>query len=199
MLLNKPSPYCWVQRPGYICGSQDQNPIVVIPNTWEDKGDTCESLLLAPDLQATFSDSPCIWTRNSVLILRAASLSFSLLEPQRESISSMKMMEGLCSRANVNRLLTSLEGRRGRTHWLILISPVLTGGKSHFSLSPNHLDTRSEEEMEKKVELLASVATALARYDFPVPGGPNRRMPLHGVRFPSQIQFHEVKVVFGTV
>lgn len=33
----------------------------------------------------------------------------------------------------------------------------------HFSLSPNHLDTRSEEEMEKKVELLASVATALAK------------------------------------
>lgn len=33
----------------------------------------------------------------------------------------------------------------------------------HFSLSPSHLDTRSEEETEKKVELLASVATALAR------------------------------------
>lgn len=34
---------------------------------------------------------------------------------------------------------------------------------TYFSLSPSHLDTRSEEEMEKKVELLASVATALAR------------------------------------
>jgi len=44
---------------------------------------------------------------------------------------------------------------------------------------------RSEEETEKKVELLASVATALARYDFPVPGGPNNRMPLHGVRLPE--------------
>lgn len=53
--------------------------------------------------------SPCIWTRNSVLILRAASLSFSLLEPQRESISSMKMIDGLCSRAKVNRFFTSLE------------------------------------------------------------------------------------------
>lgn len=40
--------------------------------------------------------------------------------------------------------------------------------------------------MEKKVELLASVATALARYDFPVPGGPNRRIPRQGVRFPTQ-------------
>lgn len=45
---------------------------------------------------------------------------------------------------------------------------------------------RSEEETEKKVELLASVATALARYDFPVPGGPKSRMPLHGVRLPEK-------------
>lgn len=34
---------------------------------------------------------------------------------------------------------------------------------THFSLSPSHLDIRSEEDTEKKVELLASVATALAR------------------------------------
>lgn len=39
--------------------------------------------------------------------------------------------------------------------------------------------------MEKKVELLASVATALARYDFPVPGGPKSKIPLHGVLFPE--------------
>lgn len=57
------------------------------------------------------SSSPCICTRNSVLILRAASLSFSLLEPHKESISSMKMMDGLFSRANVNRFFTNLGGR----------------------------------------------------------------------------------------
>lgn len=34
---------------------------------------------------------------------------------------------------------------------------------THFSLSPSHLETRSDEEIEKKVELFASVATALAR------------------------------------
>lgn len=34
---------------------------------------------------------------------------------------------------------------------------------TYFSLSPNHLDIKSEEDTEKKVELLASVATALAR------------------------------------
>lgn len=116
--------------------------------------------------------SPCIWTRNSVLILRAASLSFSLLEPQRESISSMKMIDGLCSRAKVNKFFTNLERDRGRSNsrffffFQFSVFPVLSSCKEtgpHFSLSPNHLDTRSDEEMEKKVELLASVATALAR------------------------------------
>jgi len=43
--------------------------------------------------------------------------------------------------------------------------------KAYFSLSPSHFDTRSEDDTEKKVELPASVATAFAKYDFPVPGG----------------------------
>lgn len=90
---------------------------------------------------------PCIWTRNSVFILRADSDSLSDLDEQSESTSSMKMMLGLCCLASSNRFLTS------------------------FSDSPSHLDTRSDEETEKKVELLASVATAFAKYDFPVPGG----------------------------
>ena len=46
-----------------------------------------------------------------------------------------------------------------------------------FSDSPCHLDIRSELEMEKNVDSLASVATALARYDFPVPGGPYNKIP----------------------
>lgn len=58
---------------------------------------------------------------------------------------------------------------------------------------------RSEEETEKKVELLASVATALARYDFPVPGGPKSRMPLHGVRLPEKQKDPEEKFVFKVV
>lgn len=36
-------------------------------------------------------------------------------------------------------------------------------GTAYFSLSPSHFDIRSEDDTEKKVELLASVATALAR------------------------------------
>jgi hypothetical protein len=90
--------------------------------------------------------TPCICTRSSVLILLEASLSPSPRAPQSESTSSIKMMAGLESRAMLNNCLT----RR--------------------SLSPIHLETRSEDDTLKNVEL-ASVATALARYDFPVPGG----------------------------
>jgi hypothetical protein len=81
----------------------------------------------------------CICTRNSVLILLADSDSLSDLLLVRESISSMKMMLGFCSLAISNRFFTN------------------------FSLSPSHLDTRSLLDTEKKVELFASVATALAR------------------------------------
>uniref|UniRef100_A0A915KKS2 Uncharacterized protein n=1 Tax=Romanomermis culicivorax TaxID=13658 RepID=A0A915KKS2_ROMCU len=45
--------------------------------------------------------------------------------------------------------------------------------RSYFSLSPSHLETKSDEDILKNFELLASVATALAKYDFPVPGGLN--------------------------
>lgn len=150
-----------------------------------------------------FSDSfssPCIWTRNSVLIRRAASLSFSFLEPQSESTSSMKMMEGLCWRARSKRFFTSLEKRAGgegrdEENELMLHCNILPNSdtprfplNTYFSLSPSHLDMRSDEETEKKVELLASVATALARYDLPVPGGPNSRIPLHGVRLPENTE-----------
>lgn len=34
----------------------------------------------------------------------------------------------------------------------------------------------------------ASVATALAKYDFPVPGGPYNRKALHGFLFPKREQ-----------
>lgn len=91
--------------------------------------------------------SPCICTKNSVLILLALSDSLSDLDEQSESTSSMKIMLGLCALANSNRFLTS------------------------FSDSPSHFDTKSDDDTEKNVELFASVATALARYDLPVPGG----------------------------
>ena len=64
----------------------------------------------------------------------------------------MKIMDGLCVRARSNRFRTN------------------------FSDSPSHLDTKSEDDTEKNVELFASVATAFAKYDFPVPGGYNTKI-----------------------
>lgn len=57
---------------------------------------------------------PCIWTRNSVLILLADSLSFSLLEPHKESTSSTKMMAGLLSRAISKSCFTSLQANTNK-------------------------------------------------------------------------------------
>jgi hypothetical protein len=51
---------------------------------------------------------------------------------------------------------------------------------SRASWSPLHLLTRVEAEMLKKV-VRHSVATALASIVFPVPGGPWRRIPRHGL------------------
>jgi hypothetical protein len=42
--------------------------------------------------------------------------------------------------------------------------------RTNLSDSPCHFDTKSADDTEKNVES-ASVATALARYDLPVPGG----------------------------
>ena len=100
-----------------------------------------------------------IWTRNSVFTRREASLSPSPRVPQMASTSSMKIMEGLFCLAIVNNCFTSLTIRL----------PVEV--RVYRSLSPIHLEIRSLELTEKKVEF-ASVATAFARNDFPVPGGP---------------------------
>lgn len=121
-----------------------------------------QGILVAPRT-STLSLSlptPCICTRNSVLTRRADSDSLSLRDEQSESTSSMKMILGFCARASSNKFFTS------------------------FSDSPSHLESRSDELTEKKVELLASVATALAKNDLPVPGGPYNKMPRHGCRFP---------------
>jgi len=100
-----------------------------------------QGVLVAPSTRScpVSLPTPSICERNSVLMRRAASDSpDSPRFPARESTSSIKMIAGLFSRANSNRLLTS------------------------FSLSPIHLETRSEEERLKKVAS-ASVAHAFAR------------------------------------
>jgi hypothetical protein len=71
----------------------------------------------------------------------------------------MKIIDGLFSLAIANNCFTSLYQYRRKK------------GLSNLSLSPIHLLIKSLELTEKKVEF-ASVATAFARNDFPVPGGP---------------------------
>lgn len=52
-----------------------------------------------------------------------------------------------------------------------------------------HVPQVSQITYLKNVES-ASVATALAKYDFPVPGGPYRRKALHGLLFPKGKKLH---------
>ena len=66
-------------------------------------------------------------------------------EVHKESISSINTMDGFCSLAISNICRTSR------------------------SDSPCHLETRSDDDMAKNV-LSASVATAFAKNDLPVPG-----------------------------
>ena len=142
-------------------------------------GSSCHGIFVAPSTSTPVSSlpTPCICTRlrrvhqslhiceraacthNSVLIRRDASDSPSPRVPASESTSSIKIIAGFCSLAIVKSCLTSR------------------------SDSPIHLLTRSDDETEKNV-LFASVATAFARNDLPVPGGPYRRIPRQGVRLP---------------
>mmetsp|Transcript_20409 Transcript_20409/g.60851 ORF Transcript_20409/g.60851 Transcript_20409/m.60851 type:complete len:225 (+) Transcript_20409:569-1243(+) len=126
-------------------------------------GSSSQGMFVAPSTSrpSVRVATPCICTRNSVLMRRVASDSPSDREPHMESISSMKMMACSSLRAIWKRFFT----RR--------------------SLSPCHLLTRSELETAKNCAS-ASVATALARYDLPVPGGPYSRMPRQGWRLPTK-------------
>lgn len=56
---------------------------------------------------------------------------------------------------------------------------------TNLSDSPSHFDIKSDDDTEKNVELFASVATAFAIYDLPVPGGPNSKIPRHGFLLPT--------------
>lgn len=64
--------------------------------------------------------------------------------------------------------------------------------RTSFSDSPLNFDVSVEEVTLKKV-LLHSVATALANNVLPVPGGPTKRTPFHGLRIPchrSQVRIY---------
>lgn len=79
-----------------------------------------------------------------------------------ESHSSIKIIDGFYSLARLNKALII------------------------FSVSPTYLLTKVAADISKKVAS-ASVAQALARNVFPVPGGPYNRIPFHGFLTPSKI------------
>ena len=72
---------------------------------------SAHGMLVAPRTKTPVSSlpTPFIWTRNSVLIRREASDSPSPRVPHRESTSSIKIIEGFCSRAIWKSCLTSLD------------------------------------------------------------------------------------------
>jgi hypothetical protein len=107
--------------------------------------------------------TPCIYTKNSVLTLFEDSFSLSDLAETRLSISSTKIMEFFCFRACLKSFLTC------------------------FSDSPTYLDMMSLAEIEKKTASV-SVAQALAKNVFPVPGGPYNKTPFQGCLIPTKIE-----------
>jgi len=94
------------------------------------------------------------------------------LELHRESISSMNIVLGAYALARSNKHLTMR------------------------SLSPRHLEAKVAEDTLKKV-VPHSVATALARSVFPVPGGPNMRTPFHGLLIPCKNRNNELKLQYS--
>lgn len=120
---------------------------------------SAHGILVAPRTNTPVSSlpTPFIWTRNSVLIRRDASDSPSPRVPHRESTSSIKIIEGFCSRAIWKSCFTSLI-----MELVLKRKENQAGNTTHRSDSPIHLLTRSEDETAKKVDL-ASVATAFAR------------------------------------
>src|SRR5690349_3391209 len=104
-------------------------------------GSNPQGTFVAPSTRIPVSllPTPCICTRNSVLIRRLLSFSPSPRDEQRESTSSMKIIAGALRRANSNRERTKR------------------------SLSPWYLETKSEDDTDRKQDAPASVATAFAK------------------------------------
>lgn len=69
-----------------------------------------QGIFVAPNTRTFLlsTPTPCIWTKNSVLILLADSDSFSLRDPHNASTSSINIILGLCSLAAPNNVLTNL-------------------------------------------------------------------------------------------
>lgn len=127
-------------------------------------GSNSQGRLVAPKTVRLFLlvFTPYIWTRNSVLTLFEDSFSLSDQADTKLSISSIKIIEFFYFLAILNNFLT------------------------YFSDSPTYLDMISLAEMAKKTAS-DSVAHALAKNVFPVPGGPYNKTPFQGYLMPTKI------------
>ena len=103
--------------------------------------------------------------------------------PASESISSMKIVEGAWKRAISKSNRTCDQRDKVVVTWWLRPRGDGYTARTIFSESPLHLEARVDEVSEKK-EVPHSVATALAKSVFPVPGGPNMSTPFHGLRIP---------------
>lgn len=112
--IHIPSSNSCIQCPGNIGGTQDQNALTILSNSYMIERGVCVVLWCEDHefgkllVGGSRPDVPSICTRNSVLIRRADSLSPSFRDPHNESTSSMKMMAGRFSRAISKRLRTNL-------------------------------------------------------------------------------------------
>ncbi len=106
-----------------------------------------------------FAEISSNWVNSSVFMRRDASCSSEPREDTIASTSSINITEREHRRAASNKHLTK------------------------FSLSPLYLETRVDAEQLKHVQHF-NPATAFARRDFPVPGGPNSTQPFHSWLIP---------------
>lgn len=133
-----------------------------------------QGTFVAPRMRTSpsFFPTPSIWTRNSVLIRRAESLSPSLLLLHKESTEGKRegwWIKQILKNIYNQRLLSKANHDAPSSMKMMAGASSLAISKrfrTRRSDSPCHLETRSAEETEKKVES-ASVATALARNDLP--------------------------------
>ena len=125
--------------------------------------------------------SPSIWIKSSAWNRLDASWSWvAFWRPTRQSTSSMNMMLGAKHLAcNGNPISLTRCWKRENISILAMWNRIRTS----FSDSPLNFDVSVEEVTLKNV-LLHSVATALASNVLPVPGGPTRSTPFHGLRIP---------------
>lgn len=174
-----PTTHRGVELPRNVCGAEDEDPVVRVPDALH----LHEELVLYPPRRVTLAFRAARAQRVDLVNEddRRSPLARHFKQVLHESART-RHHTYTHTRASVTKRAASSSDR----------VPTSPGGQSHarthFSLSPCHLDTRLDDDTAKNVES-ASVATAFARYDLPVPGGCSQRsesVPCQWLLFYSQ-------------